>query len=210
MGEVVAGIVFVFLVVVLVNAVRVDRSQRNDASRPAAAPASRAEGLSTEQVARLMGPATPPTHPDAIPIDRMWADGFAADKRAWRPVEWLPRDAIRIDSGDRVHAPLPGNWHVWGPAEGTSVALFRITDKGQAAADGGTTTLRDLLAANARYLVGQTITHEDSEWRVTSAEAASVHLEDGTGRSQDVSSTLVVDANLDRLRSQVVLLVDVG
>src|SRR5687767_1185719 len=147
---------------------------------------------------------------EGIPIDPMWARGYAVVRGAWQQVFWLPSGAIQIDSGKPVQVPLrlrlrlrrafrtrvDPEWRVWCPASrGTSIALYRLSDTGQFRR-GGEATLRDLLAHNPRYLVGQTVGHEGTTWRVASAERTTVRLEDDAGRIRDASSKTVVGENL--------------
>ena len=140
----------------------------------------------------------------------MDADGYVVGGGGWCRVASVRAGSIRIDSSDKVHAPPAGTeWRVAGRAGGTSIALFRMSPSGKFAGHGDV-TLRDFLAGNPRYLVGQAIRHEGTLWRVVSAGGGDVRLEDDAGRTLDAGASTVVDENLSELTARVVLLVDVG
>ena len=151
--------------------------------------------------------------PEGTPIDPLWARGYAVVEHAWQRVFWLPSGAIEINTGEQVQGPPADTaWHVDCPSSrGTSIALFRMSETGQAFGGGhGEVALRDFLATNPRYLVGQTVSHAGTTWRVGTADGPAVRLEDDAGRTRDANSMAVVDDNLEHLTARVVVLVDVG
>ena len=162
-------------------------------------------------LAQLDSLSVPVSHVEGI--DPMADRGYAVAGNEWRRVFSMPAGAIRISSGARVQGPQADTeWFVWSPASrGPGITLFRMSESGRSVGGGKVEmTLRDFLARNPRRLVGQTVGHDGAVWRVAAGDGLMVRLEDDAGRTRDAPSTVVVDENIERFSSRVVVLVDVG